>query len=64
MVSFMGKEPEPDKDGESVQEFYRTTEALFTTHPLWQGASPEELESSGEVRDWLPGNEVREQGGR
>jgi hypothetical protein len=30
------------------QEFLRTTEAAFRTHPLWRAASEEELEASGE----------------
>jgi hypothetical protein len=30
------------------QEFLRTTEAAFRTHPLWRAASEEEIEASGE----------------
>ena len=30
------------------QEFLRTTEAAFRSHPLWSKATEEELEASGE----------------
>ena len=32
----------------AAQEFLRTTEAAFRTHPLWRNATEEELEASGE----------------
>lgn len=40
----------PDRDGDEarVQHFLSSTEAGFRAHPLWRGASEEELEASGE----------------
>ncbi|CAI5499428.1 unnamed protein product [Closterium sp. Naga37s-1] len=49
MMAFMSKEAEPERDSASVQAFYRSIEAAFRAHPLWQAASPDELECSGEA---------------
>ncbi|GJP51447.1 hypothetical protein CLOM_g10608 [Closterium sp. NIES-68] len=49
MMAFMAKDPEPERDSASVQAFYRSIEAAFRSHPLWQGASEDELECSGEA---------------
>eukprot|EP00897_Mesotaenium_endlicherianum_P006351 jgi/Mesen1/5744/ME000291S04927 len=48
IVSFMGRAPDADRDSASVQQFLAQTENAFRAHPLWAGASEEELESAGE----------------
>ena len=45
---FGSSPPAGDRDGERVQAFLSTTEAVFRTHPLWRGVGEEELEASGE----------------
>ena len=45
---FGNSPPAGDRDGERVQAFLATTEAVFRTHPLWRGVGEEELEASGE----------------
>ncbi|KAG6546621.1 hypothetical protein Mapa_011810 [Marchantia paleacea] len=46
--AFLNNPPDPEKDSQSVQEFLASTEYAFKAHPLWAGATDEELESSGE----------------
>ncbi|KAL2611438.1 hypothetical protein R1flu_023130 [Riccia fluitans] len=46
--AFSGNPPDPEKDSQSVQDFLANTESAFKAHPLWAGATDEELESSGE----------------
>eukprot|EP00850_Spirogloea_muscicola_P020901 SM000230S07337 [mRNA] locus=s230:66536:71018:- [translate_table: standard] len=48
IVAFLSSTPNPEKDSSSVQEFLTSTEAVLRTHPLWSGASQEELDSAGE----------------
>eukprot|EP00850_Spirogloea_muscicola_P014766 SM000108S14210 [mRNA] locus=s108:223287:227396:+ [translate_table: standard] len=48
IVAFLSSTPNPEKDSSSVQEFLTSTEAVLWTHPLWSGASQEELDSAGE----------------
>lgn len=49
-MSFQASAPDPDRDSAAVQQFLAQTEATFRAHPLWAGATEEELESAGEVR--------------
>lgn len=49
IVSFLASTPDPEKDSTAVQNFLAQTEASFRAHPLWAGATEEELESAGEV---------------
>ncbi|KAJ7522457.1 hypothetical protein O6H91_18G011600 [Diphasiastrum complanatum] len=48
IISFLARPPDPEKDSQSVQEFYSAMEGAFRAHPLWSGATKEELESAGE----------------
>ncbi|KAL3682685.1 hypothetical protein R1sor_000707 [Riccia sorocarpa] len=46
--AFSSNPPDPEKDSQSVQDFLATTENAFRAHPLWAGATDDELESSSE----------------
>lgn len=48
IIDFSSKPPNPENDSKSVQEFMTTMEGTFKGHPLWAGATPEEIESAGE----------------
>lgn len=48
IVSFSNNAPDPEKDSKSVQEFLITMEEAFRAHPLWAGATEDELDSAGE----------------
>lgn len=48
IVSFSNNAPNPEKDSRSVQEFLVTMEEAFRAHPLWAGATEDELDSAGE----------------
>lgn len=48
IVSFSSNAPNPERDSRSVQEFLITMEEAFRAHPLWAGATEEELDSAGE----------------
>lgn len=47
IVSFYTANPE--NDGKRVQEFFLTMEAAIREHPLWAGATDEEIDSALEV---------------
>ena len=49
IVAFVGKSPNAESDSASVHAFITSTEQTFREHPLWAGASGEELDSAGEV---------------
>lgn len=48
IVSFSSSAPDPEKDSRNVQEFLTSMEAAFKAHPLWAGATEDELDSAGE----------------
>ena len=48
LTDFASLPPDAERDSARVQHFLSTTEATFRAHPLWRGASEEELEASGE----------------
>eukprot|EP01018_Ginkgo_biloba_P035530 Gb_22502 [translate_table: standard] len=48
IVSFSSNVPDPERDSESAQEFLSNMEGAFKAHPLWAGATEEELDSAGE----------------
>ncbi|GBG58841.1 hypothetical protein CBR_g241 [Chara braunii] len=50
MLNFTGicEGQDPERNSAIVQEFLASTEAAFRAHPLWAGASEEELEGAGE----------------
>lgn len=48
ITEFSGKAPDPENDSKSVQEFMTAMEGTFKVHPLWAGATDEELDSAGE----------------
>lgn len=48
IVSFSSNAPNPERDSRSVQEFLITMEEAFRSHPLWAGATEDELDSAGE----------------
>lgn len=48
IVSFSSNAPNPERDSRSVQEFLITMEEAFRAHPLWAGATEDELDSAGE----------------
>ncbi|KAI9070656.1 hypothetical protein K1719_047380, partial [Acacia pycnantha] len=41
--------PNPESDGKRVQEFYLTMETAIREHPLWTGATEEEIDYAMEV---------------
>ncbi|KAK4760639.1 hypothetical protein SAY87_005532 [Trapa incisa] len=46
IVSFSFYAPNPENDGKRVQEFYLAMENSIRDHPLWSGASEEEIDYS------------------
>eukprot|EP00249_Psilotum_nudum_P018553 c26861_g1_i1 orf=524-2221(-) len=48
IINFSSNPPDPEKDSKNVQEFMSNMEGMFRVHPLWTGATDEEIESSGE----------------
>ena len=54
-----GKPPNPETDSKSVQDFLASMEITFKEHPLWAGATNEELESAGEVVIPLPNQPLK-----
>lgn len=50
IVSFSFYAANPESDGKRVQEFYTTMEDAIRDHPLWAGATDEEVDSALEVK--------------
>ncbi|KAL5778505.1 hypothetical protein ACOSQ2_009242 [Xanthoceras sorbifolium] len=48
IVSFSFYTANPENDGKKVQDFFFTMEAAIRDHPLWDGASIEEIDSAME----------------
>ncbi|GLU06665.1 hypothetical protein SLE2022_236710 [Rubroshorea leprosula] len=48
IVSFSFYPANPENDGKKVQEFFLTMEAALRDHPLWAGATDEEIDSAME----------------
>lgn len=48
IMDLSSKSPDPENDSKSVQDFISNMEETFKSHPLWAGATDEELESAGE----------------
>lgn len=48
IVSFSFYTANPENDGKKVQEFFLTMEATIRDHPLWSGATDEEVDCSME----------------
>jgi len=48
-VSFSYNAADPERDSKSVQEFLNSMEGAFRAHPLWAGATEEDIDSAGEV---------------
>ncbi|XP_002989534.2 vacuolar protein sorting-associated protein 9A [Selaginella moellendorffii] len=48
IVNFMSSPIDPAMDSASAQDFLSTTEVAFRAHPLWAGATEEELENAAE----------------
>ena len=48
LAEFQATAPDAERDAERVQDFLSKTEAAFRSHPLWRGASEDEIEASGE----------------
>ncbi|KAJ4835481.1 hypothetical protein Tsubulata_029622 [Turnera subulata] len=48
IVSFSFSPVNPEDDGRRVQEFYTTMEAAVTEHPLWAGATSEQIDCAME----------------
>ncbi|KAL5845600.1 hypothetical protein ACOSQ3_009124 [Xanthoceras sorbifolium] len=48
IVSFSFYTANPENDGKKVQDFFFTMEAAIRDHPLWDGASNEEIDSAME----------------
>lgn len=46
IVSFSFYAANPENDGKRVQEFFLTMEAAIREHPLWAGATDEEIDSA------------------
>ncbi|TXG53500.1 hypothetical protein EZV62_022669 [Acer yangbiense] len=49
IVSFSFYTANPENDGKKVQDFFFTMEAAIRDHPLWDGASIEEIDSAMEI---------------
>ena len=49
IVSFSFYPSNPETDGKRVQEFFLTTETAIRDHPLWAGATEEEIDCAMEV---------------
>lgn len=49
IVSFSFYAANPENDGKRVQEFFLTMEAAIREHPLWTGATDEEVDCAMEV---------------
>ncbi|KAK4285046.1 hypothetical protein QN277_001792 [Acacia crassicarpa] len=49
IVSFSFYPPNPESDGKRVQEFYLTMETAIREHPLWTGATEEEIDCAMEA---------------
>lgn len=49
IVSFSFYSPNPENDGKKVQEFFTTMEAAIRDHPVWTGATDEEVDCAMEV---------------
>lgn len=48
IIELSSRPSNPENDSKSVQDFMTTMEEAFKGHPLWTGATPEELENAGE----------------
>ncbi|KAJ7982562.1 vacuolar protein sorting-associated protein 9A-like [Quillaja saponaria] len=48
IVSFSFYPANPENDGKRVQDFFLTMEAAFRDHPLWMGATEEEIDRAME----------------
>lgn len=48
IVSFSYNAADPERDSKSVQEFLNSMEGAFRAHPLWAGATEEDIDSAGE----------------
>lgn len=48
IVSFSYNAADPERDSKSVQEFLNSMEGAFMVHPLWAGATEEDIDSAGE----------------
>ncbi|CAH1443741.1 unnamed protein product [Lactuca virosa] len=48
ITTFSKTIPNPEKDSESIQEFFATMDAAFRAHPLWAGRTEDELENTSE----------------
>lgn len=48
IIDLSSKPSNPENDSKSVQDFMTSMEETFKDHPLWAGATLEELESAGE----------------
>lgn len=48
IIELSSRPSNPENDSKSVQDFMTTMEGAFKGHPLWTGATPEELENAGE----------------
>ena len=53
IVTFSNRAPDPEHDSAAVQEFLENMEGAFRAHTPWAGSSEEELESAGEVINFL-----------
>jgi len=49
MRDLRARPPDPDADSQAYQSFLEACESQIARHPLWQGASPSELEGAGEA---------------
>lgn len=49
IVSFSFSTANPENDGKRLQDFLLTMETSIRDHPLWDGASEEEIDSAIEV---------------
>lgn len=49
IVSFSFYAPSPENDGKRLQDFLLTMEDAIRDHPLWVGATEEEIDSAIEV---------------
>ncbi|KAI4324028.1 hypothetical protein L6164_023596 [Bauhinia variegata] len=48
IVSFSFYPPNPENDGKRVQDFFLTMEGAIRDHPLWTGATDEEIDRAME----------------
>lgn len=60
-MSFSFCTPNPENDGKKVQDFFLTMEAAIVDHPLWDGATNEEIDNAMEVifaANWYPSKSI------